>query len=716
MAKHGGKPKGRINKRALVEMVVDLFNRHEGEQLGTKVIFKELGLTSTSARTLCITVLDDLVFEGYLLETSFRHYALAERGSTLCGTFCRNREGYNLLYPEDGGEPIIITERNSAHALTDDYVRVTLFATRRGRGREGEVVEIIKRAHDTFVGVLRVEKYYALLLTESRVMPHDIFIPREHLKGGKSGDKAVVKLIDWPMEQRNPIGKVVDILGKEGDNDTEMNAILVEFGLPYTYPEAVEQAAKKLSEDITPDEIAKREDFRGVRTFTIDPVDAKDFDDALSIRTLSDNLWEIGVHIADVSHYVTEGGIIDKEAFKRATSIYLVDRTIPMLPERLCNYLCSLRPNEDKLTYSVIFTMNDNAEVKNFRIVRAVINSDRRFSYEEVQEILTSGQGEYVAELSMLNKLAQTMRKARFAAGAIDFQQASVHFRLDDDGKPLSVYFSESNESHQLIEEFMLLANRTVAETIGKKSARNNPKTFVYRVHDRPDPDKLTTLARFVGKLGYKMKSSSGRVTSPAALNNLLRDIKGSKEQNVIEQISLRTMQKAKYSTENIGHFGLAFKYYTHFTSPIRRYPDLMVHRLLNRYLNLNARSANVTKYSDYCEHCSAQEQVAANAERASIKYKQVEFMSEHVGEVFDAVISGVTEWGIYAEINENKCEGMIPMRTLQDDYYEYDDANYSLVGRRTHKRYSIGDPLQIRIARANLDKRQLDFEIVDNF
>lgn len=715
MAKHGGKPKGRINKRALVEMVVDLFNRHEGEQLGTKVIFKELGLTSTSARTLCITVLDDLVFEGYLLETSFRHYALAERGSTICGTFCRNREGYNLLYPEDGGEPIIITERNSAHALTDDYVRVALFATRRGRGREGEVIEIIKRAHDTFVGVLRVEKYYALLLTESRIMPHDIFIPREHLKGGKSGDKAVVKLVDWPMDQRNPVGKVVDILGKEGDNDTEMNAILAEFGLPYVYPEVVEQAAKRLSEDITADEIAKREDFRDINTFTIDPVDAKDFDDALSIRTLSNGLWEIGVHIADVSHYVEEGGIIDKEAFKRATSIYLVDRTIPMLPERLCNFLCSLRPNEDKLTYSVIFTINEKAEVKNYRITRGIINSNRRFSYEEVQEILTTGQGEYVEELSVLNKLAQTMREARFVAGAIDFQQASVHFRLDENGKPLSVYFSESNESHQLIEEFMLLANRTVAETIGKKTAKNNPKTFVYRVHDRPDPDKLTTLARFVGKLGFKMKSTSGRVTSPAALNNLLHEIKGSKEQNVIEQISLRTMQKAKYSTENIGHFGLAFKYYTHFTSPIRRYPDLMVHRLLNKYLNLNARSVSVAKYSDYCEHCSAQEQVAANAERASIKYKQVEFMSEHIGDVYDAVISGVTEWGIYAEINENKCEGMIPMRTLQDDYYEYDDANYCLVGRRTHKRYSIGDPLQIRIARANLDKRQLDFEIVDN-
>ena len=716
MARNGGKPKGRMNKRVLVEMLVELFNRHAEESLGTKVIFKELGITSTSARTLCISVLDDLVFEGYLVETAFRHYALAEGSSTLCGTFSRNREGFNLFYPEDNSEPIMISERHSLHALTDDYVRVGLFAKRRGRGREGEVVEIIKRAHDTFVGVLKVEKHYALALTESRIMPNDIFIPKEHLKGGKNGDKVVVKLIDWPIENRNPIGKVVDILGKDGDNDAEMNAILVEYGLPYTYPEAVEQAAQKLSVDITPQEIANREDFRSITTFTIDPSDAKDFDDALSISKKSDGLWEIGVHIADVSHYVAEGGIIDKEAFKRATSIYLVDRTIPMLPERLCNFLCSLRPNEDKLTYSVVFTMNDKAEVKGYRIKRGVINSNRRFTYEEVQDILTSGAGEYSDELKTLNNLAQIMRKARFAAGAIDFQQAEVRFRLDESGKPVSVYFSESNESHQLIEEFMLLANRTVAETIGKRSGRTAPKTFVYRIHDRPDPEKLTMLSRFVNKLGYKMRSASGRTNSPAALNNLLKEVRGSKEQNVIEQISLRTMQKAKYSIENIGHFGLAFKYYTHFTSPIRRYPDLMVHRLLDRYLNQNARSVSATKYSDYCEHCSAQEQVAANAERASIKYKQVEFMSEHIGEEYDAVISGVTEWGIYAEINENKCEGMIPLRTLQDDYYEFDEANYCLIGRRKHRKYVIGDALRIRIVRANLDKKQLDFEIADEW
>ena len=712
MAKKGGKATRRMNKRQLVEMIVEFFNRHDNEQVGTKEIFKALGITSTSARTLCVTILDDMVFDGYLLEPAFRKYMLANRGAVVCGTFKRSNEGYNMVYPEDGSDAVIITERHSMHALTDDYVRVSIFAKRRGGALEGEVVEIVRRKHDTFAGVLKVEKHYALLLTESKIIPCDIFIPREYLKGGKSGDKAVVKLLDWPLDSRNPVGKVVDILGKEGDNDAEMNAILVEYGLPYVYPAAVEEAANKLPSDITEQEIARREDFRGITTFTIDPVDAKDFDDALSIRTLPDGLLEIGVHIADVSHYVTEGSVIDKEAFKRATSIYLVDRTIPMLPERLCNFLCSLRPNEDKLTYSVIFTMNSSAEVKDYRIVRGVINSDRRFSYEEVQDILTSGNGEYCNEIKQLNDLAQIMRTKRFAAGAIDFQQAEVRFRLDDDGKPLSVYFSESNESHQLIEEFMLLANRTVAETIGKRTPNNQPKTFVYRIHDTPDPDKLTTLARFVAKLGYKMKSASGRTTSPAALNNLLGAIKGTKEQNVIEQISLRTMQKAKYSTENIGHYGLAFKYYTHFTSPIRRYPDLLVHRLLDRYLAQKARSVSQAKYEDLCEHCSAQEQVAANAERASIKYKQVEFMSEHVGEEYDAVISGVTEWGIYAEINENKCEGMIPLRTLQDDFYEFDDANYCLVGKRKHRKYMIGDPLRIRITRANLERKQLDFEL----
>ena len=714
MAKKGDKGKKRINKNTLVEMLVSLFNRNNDKMLSPKEIFKELGLTSTAARTLCVHILDDMVFDGYLIEPDFRRYTLAQGGTMMIGTFSRNKDGYNEFYPEDGSEPVIISERNSAHALTDDIVRVSLFAHRRGRGREGEVVEIVKRVHSTFVGELRVERHYAFLATESRLMPNDIFIPKDLLKGGKNGDKAVVKLLEWPLDSRNPIGKVIDILGRSGDNDTEMNAILAEYGLPYKYPDAVEQAAAQRPAEIPADEIAARKDFRDVTTFTIDPDDAKDFDDALSVRKAGDGLWEIGVHIADVSHYVTEGGIIDKEAFKRATSIYLVDRTIPMLPEKLCNDLCSLRPDEEKLAYSVIFKMNEKAEVKDFEIARTVIKSNRRFCYDEVQQIILDGKGEYYEEIELLNRLAQTMRKKRFQTGAIDFQQAQVHFRLDDKGKPLSVYFSESNESHQLIEEFMLLANRTVAEKIGAKKPGNTPKTFVYRIHDEPNPEKLSMLSKFVSKLGYKMRSASGRTTSASALNGLLKDVHGSKEQNVIEQISLRAMQKARYSTGNIGHYGLAFRYYTHFTSPIRRYPDLLVHRLLHRYLTLNARTVSQSKYEDLCEHCSAQEQVAANAERASIKYKQVEFMSEHIGEEYDAVISGVTEWGIYAEINENKCEGMIPMRTLQDDYYEFDEANYCIIGRRRHRKFTIGDAVRIRIVRANLDRKQLDFELVE--
>ena len=675
MAKKGEKNKRRIDKNTLVEMLVALFNRYDGKMLSPKEIFKELGLTSTANRTLCVHILDDMVFDGYLMEPEFRRYTLAEGGTMLFGVFSRNKNGYNEFLPDDGSEPVMISERNSAHALTDDLVRVALFAHRRGRGREGEVVEIVKRVHNTFVGELRVERHYAFLAIESRIMPQDIFIPKDMLKGGKNGDKAVVKLLEWPVDSKNPIGKVIDILGKSGENDTEMNAILAEYGLPYKYPEAVEEAAAKIPATITAEDISSRKDFRDVTTFTIDPADAKDFDDALSVRKAGNGLWEIGVHIADVSHYVTEGSAIDKEAFKRATSIYLVDRTIPMLPEQLCNNLCSLRPGEEKLTYSVIFTMNDKAEVKSYDIARTVIKSDRRFCYDEVQDIIVNGKGEFYEEIDTLNRLAQTMRKKRFQAGAIDFQQAQVHFVLDEKGKPQSVYFSESNESHQLIEEFMLLANRTVAERIGAKKAGTPPKTFVYRIHDEPNIEKLAMLSKFVNKLGYKMRSASGRTTSASALNSLLHEVQGSKEQNVIEQISLRAMQKARYSTDNIGHYGLAFRYYTHFTSPIRRYPDLLVHRLLHRYLTQNARTVSKPKYEDLCEHCSAQEQVAANAERSSIKYKQVEFMSEHIGEEYDAVISGVTEWGLYAEINENKCEGLIPMRTLQDDYYEFDEA-----------------------------------------
>ena len=491
-----------------------------------------------------------------------------------------------------------------------------------------------------------------------------------------------------------------------------MHAILAEFGLPYSYPENVEAAADKIPDEISAEEIARREDFRRVTTFTIDPKDAKDFDDALSIRSLGGGLWEVGVHIADVSHYVKEGTVIDKEAERRATSVYLVDRTIPMLPERLCNLLCSLRPDEEKLAYSVIFQMNDKAEVLQHRIVHTVIKSDRRFTYEEAQQVIETGEGDYKYDLLELDRLAKQLRERRMAGGALEFDRVEVKFEIDEKGKPLRVYFKESKDANKLVEEFMLLANRTVAEAIGKVPKGKKAKVFPYRIHDLPDPNKLDTLAQFIARFGYKLRTAGNRSDLSKSINRMLDDVKGKKEQNLIETVSIRAMQKACYSTHNIGHYGLGFEYYTHFTSPIRRYPDMMVHRLLTKYLDEHGRTVSEKKYEALCEHSSAMEQLAAQAERASIKYKQVEFMQEHLGQVYDGVISGVTEWGLYVELNENKCEGMIPIRDLDDDYYEYDEKNYCLRGRRKKHVYSLGDTITIKVARANLEKKQLDFAL----
>lgn len=703
----------RMKKGELADKLMNLFRERPTETFSRKYIFQTLSLTTHPLKMLCMDIIYELLEGDYLTEIENGIYKLNDHGTILTGTFVRKSNGKNSFIPEGGGEPIFIAERNSAHAMNNDKVKVAFFAKRRHREAEGEVIEILERANDTFVGTLDVSKGYAFLVTENRTLANDIFIPKDKLKGGKDGDKAIVKVVEWPDKAKNPIGQVIDVLGKAGDNNTEMHAILAEFGLPYVYPKSVEAAADKIPAEITKEDLAEREDFRNVTTFTIDPKDAKDFDDALSIRALEDGWWEVGVHIADVTHYVKEGCIIDKEAEKRATSVYLVDRTIPMLPERLCNFLCSLRPDEEKLAFSVIFTINEKGEVKDSRIVHTVIKSNRRFTYEEAQQIIETGKGDYQEEVLMLNTIAQALREKRFQAGAINFDRYEVKFEIDEQGKPLSVYFKVSKEANKLVEEFMLLANKTVAEKVGRVDKGKKPKVFPYRIHDLPDPEKLENLSQFIARFGYKLRTSGTKTEVSKSINHLLDDIQGKKEENLIETVSIRAMQKARYSVHNIGHYGLAFEYYTHFTSPIRRYPDMMVHRLLTRYL-AGGRSVSETKYEDLCEHSSAMEQVAANAERASVKYKQVEFMSDRIGQTYDGVISGVTEWGLYVELNENKCEGMVPIRDLDDDYYEFDEKNYCLRGRRTHRTYSLGDALTVRVARANLEKKQLDFALVE--
>ena len=713
MAKKREKKAGkRMNKKQLAALMMEFFQSKNNEVLPLKYIFDQLRLTTHPLKMLCVDILDEMLQDDYITEVEKHKYKLNNHGVEMTGTFQRKSNGKNSFIPDGGGDPIFIAERNSAHAMAGDRVRIAFYAKRRGRGAEGEVIEILERANDTFVGTLQSGRGYAFLLTENRTLANDIFIPKENLKGGKDGDKVIVKIVEWPDRAKNPIGQVVDVLGRAGDNTTEMHAILAEFGLPYTYPTSVEKAADRIPAEITPEELSRREDFRAVTTFTIDPKDAKDFDDALSIRPLKEGLWEVGVHIADVSHYVTEGCAIDKEAQKRGTSVYLVDRTIPMLPERLCNFICSLRPDEEKLAYSVVFEMTDRAEVKSSRIVHTVIRSNRRFTYEEAQAIIETGEGDYKEEVLQLDRLAKILREQRFQAGAINFDRYEVRFEIDENGKPLSVYFKESKDANKLVEEFMLLANRTVAEKIGRVPKGKKAKVLPYRIHDLPDPEKLDNLAQFIARFGYRLRTSGSKTEVSKSINRLLDDIQGKKEENLIETVSIRAMQKARYSVHNIGHYGLAFDYYTHFTSPIRRYPDLMVHRLLTRYIDEGRRSANEQKYEELCEHSSAMEQLAASAERASIKYKQVEFMTERIGQVYDGVISGVTEWGLYVELNENKCEGMIPIRDLDDDYYEFDEKNYCLRGRRKNRIYSLGDAIHVRVARANLEKKQLDFAL----
>ena len=708
--KKGGK---RLNKRMLQEMLQTLFQQNPNETFSFKQVFKALKLDTHPTKMMAVDLMEEMAWDDFLSKVSDNSYRLNLKTQVQEGTFIRKANGKNSFQPDDGGTPVFVSERNSLFAMNGDRVKVAYMARREKHIKEAMVVEILSHKRDQAVGKLKVEKDYAFLVTEGNIFVHDVLIPKKKLKGGKTGDKAVVKITQWPSkDSKNIVGEVIDILGKEGDNNVEMHAILAQYGLPYKYPKAVEDAAEKIDLGITEQEIKRREDFRDVFTCTIDPKDAKDFDDALSIRKQG-KLWEVGVHIADVSHYVKEGSIIDKEATKRATSVYLVDRTIPMLPERLCNFICSLRPDEEKLCYSVIFTLDEEANVKDYHIAHTVIKSNRRYAYEEVQEILMGKDGDYATELRTLDQLAKCLRERRFKGGAVKFDREELHFDIDEKGKPVRAYFKKSNDATQLIEEFMLLANRTVAESVGRVKKGVKAKTLPYRIHDQPDPTKLETLREFVVKFGYKMKTSGTKGAISKSLNTLMDSCQGKKEQKLIETVALRAMMKAKYSTHNIGHYGLAFEYYTHFTSPIRRYPDTMVHRLLTKYQD-GARSANQQKYEELCEHCSDMEQTAQMAERDSIKYKMVEFMEDKIGNEYDAHISGIQSYGIYCEIDENHCEGMVPMRDLDDDYYDFDERNYCLVGRRHHHKYQLGDPVRIKVARANLEKRQLDFILAE--
>lgn len=703
----------KIRKADLEKLILNFLEKENKQAFNYKQIAFAINATHPSNRMDVINILDSLAAAEMIQEVGLGKYkANSNRGTENIGEFVRRSNGRNGVMIDD--ELILVAERNSRHALNGDKVRVEISANRKGQEPEARVIEIVEPKDQVFIGTLNVEKNYASLVTDSKFLAADIIIPRSKLKGGKTGDKAIARITRWNDNEMNPKGEVVDILGKKGENTAEMHAILAEFGLPYTYPANVEKAANQIDAGITPEEIAKREDFRNVTTFTIDPRDAKDFDDALSIRKLKNGRWEVGVHIADVTHYVTPTSIIEKEAKERATSVYLVDRTIPMLPEHLSNGICSLRPNEEKLTYSAIFEMDDKANVLKYRIGRTVIKSDRRFTYEEAQEIIETGQGDFKDEILTLDKLAKELRRRRYENGALEFDRAEVRFEIDKDGKPISVFFKESKDANKLIEEFMLLANFTVAEHIGKVPKGKKAKNFVYRVHDNPDPEKISNFSQIAARFGFKVKTEGSPKEVNKGINRLLKDVKGRGEENMLSILAIRSMAKAMYTTENVGHYGLAVPYYTHFTSPIRRYPDMMVHRLLAKYAE-GGRSADKVKLEEQCKHSSDMEQLAANAERASIRYKQVEFMQDKLGEIYEGVISAVTEWGFYVELDENKCEGLVPVRDLADDYYDYDEKNFCLTGRKYHNTYTLGDIVRVQVARADLDRKQLDFSLVSD-
>jgi len=730
MGKSKRSNRGRMSREQASALIMGVFGRNPKKVYNYKQISKLLFISDKQAKVLINNTLDELVGKKQLEQLEPGRYRLLSRAGYKTGTLDMTRHGYAFLISENEEEDVFIARNNLKTALDGDLVKVIVYPARKQRSRsEGEVVEILERARDSFVGTVEISRNYAFLLPDSQKMPFDIFIPLEKLNGVKHGQKAIARIIDWPEKVKNPFGEVVDILGYPGENDTEMHSILAEFELPYKFSKEVEAYAEQIPDGITPAEIKKRRDFRKVPTFTIDPADAKDFDDALSLQSLEGGIWEVGVHIADVSHYVQTKTILDNEAYDRATSVYLVDRVVPMLPEKLSNGVCSLRPNEDKLTFSAVFKMNEQGEVLDEWFGRTVIHSARRFAYEEAQEIIESGEGDMKMEVLKLYEISKVLKEKRFENGSVNFEREEVKFHLAEDGAPTGIYFKVQKEANWLIEEFMLLANKRVAAyasrggkyekeakpagTGGETKKKQPGKTFVYRIHDLPDPEKMESFTRFIGKFGHNLNpQQSGRRLS-TALNKLLDQVQGKKEQNVVEMMALRSMAKARYSTNNIGHYGLAFKDYAHFTSPIRRYPDLMVHRLLAHYLG-QGESKNAETYEKRCQHASEMERRSVDAERASTKYKQVEFMQDKVGKQFAGVVSGLSDWGIYVEIADNKCEGMVSIKSIVDDFYEFNEEEYMIVGKQSGRKFEIGDEVKIEVMNANLSRRQLDYKLVE--
>lgn len=703
-----------FNKDDRSAVIMELFRSCPGKTYSIKNLAAAAGGNDREGRLYAKNAVEGMIKEGIIIESAPGKYKLStSRIPSHEGIVDMTPSGTAYVKVEGFEKDVFVDSRNTLHALQGDRVMVAVLRRKKNGNPEGEITRIVERADRPYVGIVELTRSHAFVRVGSRKMPYDIFIASQDVPI-KNGDKVIVKIKDWPADTKCPTGEVVDVLGAAGDNDTEMHAILAEFGLPYKYPEEVERAAEAIPEAIPAGEYANRRDFRGTTTFTIDPFDAKDFDDALSIRSIGEDKWEVGIHIADVTYYVKEDSIIETEGRERATSVYLVDRTIPMLPERLSNFLCSLRPGEEKLCFSVVLEMDADLNITKEWIGRTVIKSDRRFTYEEAQQIIETGKGEFSKEILALNELAQKMRKERFRNGAITFGREEAKFDLDNNGKPIGVYFKVQKESNQLIEEFMLLANRKVAEFAGRKRGRgaNAERTFVYRVHDKPDPEKLEKFSNFILKFGYYFNPEARGKEISKEINRLLGEIKGKSEENVISTLAIRAMAKAYYSTDNIGHYGLAFPYYTHFTSPIRRYPDMMVHRLLAHYL-AGGKSPNVDFYNEQCGHSSDMEVVAADAERASVKYKMVEFMQDKIGQEFDGVISGVTEWGVYVDLDENHIEGMVSVRDMTDDVYSFDEENYAVRGRRTGRILTLGDKVRIRVKSADLPRKQLDFELV---